>query len=163
MYFYPVFSPKTHSLLSVQSSWVTETRTKHHGTIELDNDSSKIWTISREMQKNGNFDSILAVRELDWCGLNNIGFSSRYTNVLKPSAVDQRDDALHSVAEFYPVSIRNIHGNTVFGDLAFYSTSRQILSPVPGLLKLKISENWRQNVDAAIRDAQRMVYMSLAI
>ena len=114
--FYPVFSPKTHSLLAIESVEKQKAihKISHSGIIACSTTKSTINKLlsSRNLSKEG-YDTILALRDISWCGIqdvehvtsffNNI-FSSDLANNEKEDEVKQLKCDFFNIKGFYPVS-----------------------------------------------------------
>ncbi|CAI2171990.1 15383_t:CDS:2 [Funneliformis geosporum] len=120
--FYPVFSPKTHSLLEIESVERQEMITRkisHSGIIACSTTTSMI----NKLLSNVNFseeryDTILVLRDFSWCGIqdiehvtsscfNNI-FTDNLTNNKKidcNNEIEQSKRDLFNIKGFYPVTI----------------------------------------------------------
>jgi hypothetical protein len=123
--FHSAFSPKTHSLLAIESVEKQETTHKisHSGIIAC---STTKLTINKllsniNLAKEG-YDTILALRNLSWCGIqgvehitscfNNI-FSGEFANT--DNEIRQSKCDFFNIKGFYPVSeIDLLSGNFLF-------------------------------------------------
>ncbi|KAI8993561.1 hypothetical protein BDB01DRAFT_776703 [Pilobolus umbonatus] len=131
--FYPVFSPKTHSLLRLQSAPLDlPAITAHKNTSTLKADL--IQECLQALSKYSQFESILVIREYNVSQL-------QYISNCIPNTK----------------SIFRLHSHTYESD----STSRlhhlmgfePVLKPEEGIEALNISESWDQSVTAAMRNA----------
>jgi hypothetical protein len=112
--FHPVFSPKTHSLLTIESVERQKTMRKisHSGIIAC---STTKLTINKllsniDLAKEG-YDTILAFRNISWCGIQGVEriapcFNSIFSGNLakKDNETKQSKYDLFNIEGFHPVS-----------------------------------------------------------
>src|SRR6266540_1210622 len=134
--FHPVFSPKTHSLLAIESVERQETMTRkvsHSGIIACSTTKSKINNLlSNKNLAKERYDTIIALRDISWCGIQYIEhvtsscFNNIFTDGLANNKEKVRDNKIEqskcdfiNVKGFYPVSDILIRFLSVFSAKIF--------------------------------------------
>ncbi|RIA93095.1 hypothetical protein C1645_819814 [Glomus cerebriforme] len=140
--FYPVFSPKTHSLLVIESAEKQETICKisHSGIIACSTTKSIINKLlpTINLVREG-YDTILALRDISWCGIQGIErVTSCFNNIFSGNLAnyDKKDyEIKQSRCDFF-----NIKG--------FYP----IFEAAPGITALKIPHSWENSTNQLVAD-----------
>lgn len=130
--FYPVFSPRTHSLLSIGSeSLETASIQSHYNPIEID--EFLIEAVFDELKgKCDEFESIIVIKDLDGSGLEDMrdAIASFNKNLVKLTKKESnRDNKL---------------------DINLLPGFHPILTPTPGVKALKIEPSWNIRTNMAL-------------
>lgn len=132
--FYPVFSPRTHSLLSIASaSFDMPSITLHKDTVEVD--EFLIDAVFDELKDYHDFESIIAIKDLEGSGLEQAGdmISSFNKSLVKMTRKESnRDPSLrvNMLHHFHP-----------------------ILEATPGVKAFKIESSWDSRTALAMENA----------
>ena len=115
--FYPVFSPKTHSLLTIESVEKQEITRKisHSGIIACSKTKLTINELLSNINLTGEkYDTIIALRSISWCGIqgieritscfNKIFSRDLANNENKDYDIEQSKRDFFNIKGFYPVS-----------------------------------------------------------
>ncbi|CAB4417906.1 unnamed protein product [Rhizophagus irregularis] len=141
--FHPVFSPKTHSLLAIESVEKQKMTHKisHPGIIAC----SKTKSIINKLLSNidltkGGYDTILALRDISWCGIQDVeNVASCYNNIFSSNFAnnnEKKDNEIkQSKTDFF-----NIKG--------FYP----IFEVAPGMTAFKIPHSWENSTNQLVTD-----------
>jgi hypothetical protein len=115
--FHSVFSPKTHSLISIESVEKQKTTQKisHPGIVACSTTKSIINKLLSNLNlSKGEYDTILVLRDISWCGIqdvenvascfNNIFSGNLANNEKKDNEIKQSKYDFFNIKGFYPVS-----------------------------------------------------------
>ncbi|KAK4511252.1 Inorganic pyrophosphatase [Mucor velutinosus] len=131
--FYPAFSPRTHSLLSVSSeSLDTASIQSHHSPVEID--EYLLEAVFDEL-KCADFESIIVIKDLEGSGLEDMcdaipSFNKNLVRLTKKESSRDTSLSIHLLPGFHP-----------------------ILTPTPGAKSLRIESSWHTRTTMAIDKA----------
>ncbi|KAI8645291.1 hypothetical protein BD408DRAFT_339149 [Parasitella parasitica] len=141
--FYPVFSPRTHSLLSIGSESLEAASVQSHGSpVEID--EYLVEAVFDELKGScDEFESIIVVKDLEGSGLENMrdAITTFNKNLVKLSKKESKLD------------------NTL--DISLLPGFHPILTPTPGVKSLKIESSWQTHTSMAIEKATQQAVRPL--
>jgi polynucleotide 5'-hydroxyl-kinase GRC3/NOL9 len=136
--FYPVFSPRTHSLLSIASAPLDKPSiTLHKDTVEID--EFLVDAVFDELKDYREFESIIVIKDLGGSGLEHMrditgSFSKNLVRMMRTESVRDKSLKINLLTHFHP-----------------------ILQPTPGVKALKIESSWEARTTLAIQNDRPLV------
>ncbi|CAG8564369.1 14178_t:CDS:2 [Funneliformis mosseae] len=155
--FHPVFSPKTHSLLEIESIKKQEMTTRklsHSGIIACSTTMSMInKLLSNVNLAEERYDTILVLRDFSWCGIQDIEHvtSSFFNNIFTDNLANNKKIDRDTEIEQSKRDLFNIKG--------FYP----IFDEVSGTTAIKISPSWKNSANQLMDDTLNFSVPPIAI